>query len=169
MLSRQSLAFISGDQFVDDKFRDKIIWALEQNAPRNFEEFSNRVLPCMRVTMRKYPLLEKALTDLLNDIKQKRIIVVESGCSGTFPLLLMSIDNRVDMRMYTTYPYLYKIYEDKIFTEKYEEARLFETLYSQDLYFRFANFQNKQFFVTKCNNVEIEERALMEIKSIICK
>lgn len=169
LLSRQSLAFISGNTFIDDELRDKIICALEQNATRSFEEFSHRVIPDMRNVLRNYPSLEKALIDLLNDIKQQRIIVVESGCSGTFPLFLMSLDNRIDMRMYTTYPYLFDIYKEKVFTEKYEEARLFETLYSQDLYFRFADWKNKSFFVNKCNNVEIEERALMEIKSIICK
>lgn len=123
----------------------------------------------MRKVLRNYPLLETALTDLLNDIQQKRIIVVESGCSGTFPLLLMSLDNRIDMRMYTTHPYLLDIYKDKVFTEKYEEARLFETLYSLDLYFRFADFQNKLFFVNKSNNDEIEEKTLGEIKAIIYK
>lgn len=169
LLSRQSLASISGNAYIDDELRDKIICALEQNAPRSFEEFSRRVLPDMRKVLRNYPLLETALTDLLNDIQQKRIIVVESGCSGTFPLLLMSLDNRIDMRMYTTYPYLLDIYKDKVFTEKYEEARLFETLYSQDLYFRFADFQNKLFFVNKSNNDEIEEKTLGEIKAIIYK
>lgn len=169
LLSRQSLASISGNAYIDDELRDKIICALEQNAPRSFEEFSRRVLPDMRNILRNYPLLEKALTDLLNDIQQKRIIVVESGCSGTFPLLLMSLDNRIDMRMYTTYPYLLDIYKDKVFTEKYEEARLFETLYSQDLYFRFADFQNKLFFVNKSNNDEIEEKTLGEMKAIIYK
>ena len=169
LLSRQSLAFISGNTFIDDELRDKIICALEQNAPRSFEEFLHRVIPDMRNVLRNYPSLEKALINLLNDIQQQRIIVVESGCSGTFPLLLMSLDNRIDMRMYTTYPYLFDIYKEKVFTEKYEEARLFETLYSQDLYFKFANWKNNFFFVNKCNNVEIEERALMEIKSIICK
>lgn len=169
LLSRQSLAFISGNTYIDDELRDKIICALEQNAPRSFEEFSRRVLPDMINVLCNYPSLEKALTDLLNDIQQKRIIVVESGCSGTFPLLLMSLDNRIDMRMYTTYPYLLDIYKDKVFTEKYEKARLFETLYSQDLYLRFADFQNKKFFVNISNNAEIEENTLSEIKAMIQK
>ncbi len=46
---------------------------------------------------------------------------------------------------------------------------MFETLYSQDLYLRFADFQNKQFFVNKSNNAEVEEKTLSEIKAMIQK
>ncbi len=117
--------------------------------------------------MKQYPAIEKCLTVLLGKIKARRIIVVESGCSGTFPMLLSSLDPRVDMRMYTTYPYLLDIYGDKIYSPKYEECRLFETLYSQDLYFRFSDLRDGQFFVNKCNNKAVEQNAFAEIKTIL--
>lgn len=97
----------------------------------------------------------------------QRIIVVESGCSGTFPMLLMSLDDRIDVRMYTTYPYLLEIYGNKIYSPKYEENRLFETLYSQDLYFQFSDLKDGKFFIRKCENKEVEKNALSEIKTIL--
>ncbi|MDE5548196.1 MAG: hypothetical protein K2J30_04300, partial [Clostridia bacterium] len=81
--------------------------------------------------------------------------------------LLMSLDDRVDLRMFTTYPYLLKIYGDKIYSSKYENCRLFETLYSQDLYFRFSDLRDGKFFIEKCNNKEIEKYAIAEIKTFL--
>lgn len=46
---------------------------------------------------------------MLHTIRQKHILIVESGCTGTFPMLLMALDAWTDMRMYTTYPYLVHI------------------------------------------------------------
>lgn len=101
---------------------------------------------------------------MLEGVDAERILVVESGCTGTFPLLLMSLDDRVDMRMYTTYPYLTNIFAERIFTSGYEENRLFETMASQELYFRFSGVRNGKFFVRKCTDAAVEARALAEIR-----
>ena len=53
----------------------------------------------------------------------------------------MSMDSRVDMRMYTTYPYLTGIYGTRIFTSHYEESRMLETMTSQALLFRFSGIR----------------------------
>ena len=82
-------------------------------------------------------------------------------------MLLMSLDDRIDVRMYTTYPYLLEIYGDKIYSPKYEENRLFETLYSQDLYFRFSDLKDGHFFISKCENKEVEKYALAEVKATL--
>ena len=82
-------------------------------------------------------------------------------------MLLMSLDDRVDLRMFTTYPYLLKIYGNKIYSPKYENGRLFETMYSQDLYFRFCDLRDGKFFVEKCNNKQIETYALAEIRAVL--
>ena len=74
---------------------------------------------------------------------------------------------RVDVRMYTTYPYLLESYGDRIYTPKYEENRLFETLYSQDLYFRFSDLRDGKFYVNQCKNAVVEKKALEEIKAVI--
>lgn len=167
LLSRKTLTALTGINNIDDEIRCSVIKSLEFGKCRTYKDFCAAVLPDVRYTLKKYPEIEGCLVELLTEIKEKRIIVVESGCSGTFPMLLMSLDDRIDLRMYTTYPYLTEIYGDRIYTQKYEELRLFETLYSQDLYFRFSDFKNGRFFVSKCKNKEIEKRAIAEIKTIL--
>lgn len=167
LLGRQTLAKLTGIDNADDEIRASIYKALYLETCNNFKEFCNTVLPDIRATLKQYPEVEKYLIRLLGEIKEKHILVIESGCSGTFPLLLMSLDERIDMRMYTTYPSLLKLYGDRIYTEKYEECRLFETLYAQDLYFRFSDFKNGQFFVNKCNNKEVEKRTISELNTIL--
>lgn len=167
LLGRKTLTKLTGTDNVDDEIRSSIIKALEFGKCENYKDFCEAVLPDIRSTLKKYPEIEKCFIPLLGEIKEKHIIVVESGCSGTFPMLLMSLDDRADMRMFTTYPYLLNIYGDKIYSSKYENSRLFETLYSQDLYFRFSDLKDGKFFVEKCNNKEIEKFAMAEIKTVM--
>lgn len=104
---------------------------------------------------------------MLSGIDAEKILVVESGCVGTFPLLLMSLDEHVDMRMYTTYPYLTAVYRPQIFTSRYEENRQLETLVSQERYFRFSALRDGRFYVQKCSDAGIEQRSLQEIKGML--
>lgn len=167
LLGRKTLTALTGKDNADDEIRSSVFKALELGECGSFKEFCNAVLPDIRATLKRYPETERCLLGLLGEIKEKRIIVVESGCTGTFPMLLMSLDARVDMRMYTAYPYLAELYGDRIYSPKYEEIRLFETLYCQDLHFRFADLKDGRFFVGKCKNKEIEKIALAEIKTIL--
>ncbi len=167
LLGRKTLTKLTGTDNVDDEIRSSIIKALELGQCDSYKAFRDTVLPDIRSALKKYPEIEKCLTALLGGIKEKRIIAVESGCSGTFPMLLMSLDERVDLRMFTTYPYLLKIYGNKIYSSKYEKSRLFETLYSQSLYFRFSDLRDGKFFVEKSNNKEIEKYAIEEIKTFL--
>ncbi len=167
LLGRKTLAKLANKNNVDDEIRSTIINALESGHCDSYNAFCDMVLPKMRGVLKKYPQIEKTLITLLKKIKEKHIIVVESGCFGTFPMLLMSLDDRIDLRMFTTYPYLLTIYGNKIYSSKYEKNRLFETLYSQDLYFRFFDVRNGKFFVEKCSNKEVEKRAIAEVKAIL--
>lgn len=167
ILGRKTLTTLTGADDVDDEIRASIFKALEFGQCGNYKDFCDKVLPDIRSALKKYPEIEKCLTALLGGVKEKHIIVVESGCSGTFPMLLMSLDDRVDFRMFTTYPYLLKIYGEKIYSPKCENSRLFETLYSQDAYFRFSDLRDGKFFVQKCSNKEVEKYALAEIKTIL--
>ncbi len=167
LLGRKTLATLTGIDNADDDIRSCIYKALYTGKCDNYKDFCNAVLPDIRAALQQYPNVEKCLVALLGKIKEKHIIVVESGCSGTFPMLLRSLDDRIDWRMYTTYPYLLKTYGDRIYSSNYEECRLFETLYSQDLYFRFADVKNGRFFVTKCKNEKVEKNALAEINTVL--
>ena len=82
--------------------------------------------------MREHPTLAKMLKSLLSTISEQKIVVAESGYVGTIPLLLKSIDDKVQFKMYTTAPYLYETYKNNIFCQRYEDLRKFETLYSQE-------------------------------------
>ena len=167
LLGRKTLTKLTGKENVDDEIRSPIFQVLESGRCRNTDDFFGMVLPEIRSFLKKYPEIGKSFLPMLGEIGEKKIIVVESGCSGTFPMLLKSLDDRVDFRMYTTYPYLLKIYGDRIYTSKYECARFFETFYSQDLYFRFSDFRDGKFYVQKCEHREIERRAVAEIKGML--
>lgn len=165
LLSRKSFAQMTGAANADDALRACIIRALEAGCT-DFASFRAQVLPEMRAVLRRYPQAEVTLRAMLAVIPAQRILVVESGCSGTFPLLLMSLDDRVELRMYTTYPYLVDIYGPRVFTPRYEDIRQFETLCAQDAYFRFADFRDGQFYVQRCTDSTVARRALGEIRAI---
>ena len=162
LLSRSSFAALTGHPNADDEIRSSVYRALETGCA-DFPSFRRLVLPDIRKTTELYPCAETALRSMLADIEADRILVIESGCAGTFPLLLMSLDDRVEPRMYTTYPYLSDIFGPRVFTSRYEENRLFETMASQELYFRFSEIRDGRFYVRKCANPEIERQALREI------
>ena len=166
LLGRKSFAELTGNQYADDEIRASIYRALEGGCAdcKSFFEF---VLPDIRKTIAAYPRAESVLRTMLGKIDAARIIVVESGCAGTFPLLLASLDPRVDMRMYTTYPYLTDIYGARIFTAHYEENRVLETMASQECYFRFSGIKDGRFYVRRCMDAAIEDRALAEIKLML--
>ena len=163
LLGRKSFAELTGEQRADDKIRASIYRALE-NGYTDGKSFFEFVLPDIRKTIAAYPRAESVLRTMLGNIDAARIVVVESGCAGTFPLLLASLDPRADMRMYTTYPYLTDIYGTRIFTTHYKENRMFETMASQEFYFRFSGIKDGRFYVRKCINTAIENQALAEIK-----
>lgn len=168
LLSRKSFAEPTGDEHADDELRAAVYRALETGCA-DFQAFTRRVLPDMRETVGRYPRASEYLASMLTQVDARRIVVVESGCCGTFPLLLMSLDSRADMRMYTTYPYLTDVYAGRVYTARYEENRLFETMASQEAYFRFAGLRNGQFYVRKCADAAIERRALAEIRGMLTK
>lgn len=168
LIGRKTLKQLTKTDQADDDIRLQIICALEDNKCNDFNKFSNYVLPKIRdIIKNKYQVIEETLLDLLKSIKTKRIIVIESGCYGTFPMLLMSLDERVDIRMYTTLPYLFKAYEGKVYTHKYENNRLFETIYSQDLLFQYSRYDNKLFYIKQACSKDVEEKAYEEINTII--
>lgn len=111
----------------------------------------------------EHKALKDALIELLQSIPEEKIMVVESGYMGTIPILLMALDDRVDFRMFTTAPFLYDTYREKIYCQRYEEIRKFETLYSQDLLMKYASFKEGKFFVNISNDNEVLRKSFSEI------
>lgn len=163
LLSRSSFAALTGQKGADDEIRASVYKALEAGCA-DFPSLIRFVRPEMKKTIGRYPQAESALRSMLEEIKKEKILVVESGCTGTFPLLLMSLDSRVEMRMYTAYPYLADIFGERLFTTRYEENRMFETMASQEAYFRFSKIHGGRFYVQKCTDTSVEKQALAGIK-----
>jgi len=167
LMGRKMLEKLTGEEDVDEAIRDPLLEALEEKNVNTFRELCDFSFPRIKNNLEKYPVVTTTVKNLLGDIQEKRIIVIESGCYGTFPMLLLCFDPRVEVRMYTAVPYLTDIYSDRLFTRAYEKIRLFETLYSQDMYFRLADFADNRFFVEKCTDKTVEEKALDEIRQML--
>ncbi len=167
LMGRKMLEKLTGEEDVDEAIRDPLLEALEEKNMKTFHELCDFSFPRIKKNLEKYPVVTKAVKNLLGEIREKRIVVVESGCYGTFPMLLACFDPRVEIRMYTAVPYLADVYSDRLFTRAYEKVRLFETLYSQDMYFRYADFKDNRFFVKKCSDETIEAKALEEIRQML--
>lgn len=166
LISRAFLCDVSGQADVDDEIRLSIYEALKLGITR-FSDFKKYCKERINKILKRYPVLEQAVKKLLSEIPQKKIMVIESGYCGTVPMLLVSLDERVDFRLYTTAPFLYDVYEDKIFCHRYEDLRLFETLYSQDVLMKYSAFRKGKFYVKLAQDDSVKEEALEEIYSFL--
>lgn len=84
-------------------------------------------------------------------------------------MLLSALDERVAFKMYTTVPYLFQTYKERIFTTAYENMRAFESLYCQNNLFRLTDFRDNKFYVAESENSDIIEKSLKEISCFIKK
>lgn len=166
LLSRSALAALTGAQNADDTLRAAVYRVLEAGCT-DFTAFRRAVLPEMRRTVESCPAAVETLRAMLAQIDAERILVVESGCAGTFPLLLMSLDSRADLRMYTTYPYLTGIYAGRVYTARYEENRLLEAMAAHACYLRFSGWRDGRFYVRTCMDAAVEAQALAEIRAML--
>lgn len=161
LISRRFLEDITETEYVDDDIRLPLYEALESNHIQ-FDDYSayckKRILPVLN----EYPKLKAILLDLLSQIKQNRIIVIESGYMGTIPMMLKALDDRVDFRLFTTAPFLYETYQDRIFCRKYEDIRRFETLYSQDLFMQYSSYCNRNFYVNVSADELVKKKTISE-------
>ena len=162
LISRKSLEDITKTLYVDDDIREPVYDALE-SGHIGFSSFSafykEKALPVID----SHPELKNILLDLLGSIKEKRIIEIESGYVGTIPMMLNSLDERVEFRMYTTAPFLYDTYNDFLYCKRYEEIRKFETLYSQDLLLKYSSFRNGIFYVNMTDDEQVILNSLKEM------
>jgi hypothetical protein len=156
-------------QFGDaDELYNKILDAV-YSALQNYNDFSQPFQETAADIIREslinnIPLYNK-LAALLSGISQTNICVVESGMHGTMPLLLKSVDDRINnIKLFTTIPCFYNAWDNCYFTKKYEYLRLFETLFCQDSWFRFSSIKETGFYISENNNMNIKEFALYEIE-----
>lgn len=165
LISRNSLYDLSGNDDIDSDIRYYIFEALEKGL-RDRELF-DYCKKSIKDEVIKYPRLHRTLIELLGDIKLDKIMVIESGYCGTIPMLLMAMDERVDFKMYTTAPYLFDNYKDKIYCTNYEDLRLFETLYAQEYLMKYVRYGNKKFYVKITDDKHIRNKAISEISKMM--
>lgn len=163
LIGRAFLSHVSGVQDLDDQLRLPIYEALE-NGVTEFSSFQSCCKERVRAVLRNVPALERALLELLQNIPEEKIVVVESGYCGTIPITLSALDPRVDFRLFTTAPFLYETYRDRIFCRGYETIRSFETLYSQDILMKFSSYRQGKFYVRLAEDAGVMDKAAGEIR-----
>ena len=166
LISRRFLSDITKTKGVDDNIRLPLYEALE-NGYVSYDKYFSFCKERILAVLNEQPQLTKILCDMLGTIRQSRIIVIESGYMGTIPMMLAALDNRVDFRLFTTAPFLYETYQDRIFCRKYEDIRKFETAYSQDLFMRYSSWRNGKFYVNVSTDETVRNKSLSEMKMFL--
>jgi len=167
MIGRRFTEIYTKEKYFDDAVREPIYNALEKGIT-DYSEFKQYCCSHIRQILLDHPQLANELKRLLGSIKEERIVVVESGYCGTFPLLLSALDDRVDFKMFTTAPFLKHIYKERIYTDGYEQIRNIETLYSQEMLFELFDYKDGKFFVCENTDTAVRDRALKEINKVLC-
>ena len=167
LISRKMMEDFTKEKNIDDKFRNILIEALEYGKVKNYNEFCEYSFPKIRESLSKYSAFLNTTKILLKNIKENKIVVVESGIFGTIPMILASLDPRVTIKMFTTILYFQNIYKNKIYTKAYEKNRYFETLYSQEVFLQYKGFKNMKFYVQRCSNKGVEKNVIEEIHQML--
>lgn len=147
---------------VDDRVRAVVFDALEAGKT-DFKSFLDYCKAHIKKILSAYPDIATAVKRLLSHIQSRKIVVIETGVFGTFPLLLSALDDRIEFKMYTTAPYLFDTYKNNIFTTAYENIRMFETLDCSEHLFKLTGFKDDKFYVSETADNDIIERSLCEI------
>lgn len=166
LISRRFLENITKTEAVDDDIRLPLYEALESGCTE-FDNFATFCKERILTVLDDHPELKTVLLEILSSVRQNKIIVIESGYMGTVPMMLKALDDRVDFRLFTTAPFLYDTYQDKIFCRRYEDIRKFETVNSQDLFLQYSSYHNGKFYVNVSTDKLVQDRALSEIRKFV--
>lgn len=150
---------------LDDIIRASFLDALEYGCS-DFKSFHSFCKERIVQDLQLYPEVIRSIQELLSTIQTSKILVIESGCYGTFPMLLSVLDERVEFKMYTTVPYLSEVYKDHIYTKAYENIRLFETITCQDRLFQLSSVRGNGFYVKVNGEKMVLEEAVQEVRRV---
>ena len=143
----QNIIFTGLDKGIDN-FDDMKIYVREQLlSEKNFDK------------------LIKSLKNILNKIKKKNIMIIESGYIGTILMLLSALDDRVDFRLFSTIPFFYEVYSGKYYTDEFQKLRSFETIQCQDALFKLDSIQDDKIKVQEVNDNETKIQAFAELST----
>jgi len=165
-ISRKYLSFFDvkeKDFDIYNEVQNIIFTALDKNI-NNFNEMKNYVREQL-LAEKNFNKLIQSLKFILNKIKNKSIMIIESGYIGTIPMLLSALDDRVDFRLFTTIPFFYEVYTDKYYTDEFQKIRSFETIQCQDALFKLNSVQDDKFEVCEVTDDEIKNQAFAELST----
>lgn len=166
LIGRKFMKLLTGQDGLDDELRLPVFNAADAGI-QGYDAFVDYCKEPVRRAINAHPIVENAIRELLSGIPQKKIIVVESGCYGTFPMMLACMDDRVSIRMFTTVPFLRDLYQQHVYTNAYEKNRDFETLRSQDALLHFSGYRDGRFYVTTNKNADVQDEAMKEIRVFV--
>lgn len=84
LISRSFLNLLYKNENIDDVVRAVIFKALE-NGYKDFESYIRYCKKEIKNSLRPFPKIITAIKSLLSEIKSEKIVVIETGCYGTFP------------------------------------------------------------------------------------
>ncbi len=166
LISRRFLEDITMTENADDDIRLPLYEALE-TGHAEFNDFCRYCSEKITAVLDGHARLKSVLLELLGSIPQKKIIAVESGYMGTIPMMLRALDDRVDFRLFTAAPFLYETYRERIFCDRYEDIRRFETVYAQDLLLKYSSFHSGKFYVHMSADGQVRNISCSEISTFI--
>jgi hypothetical protein len=113
----------------------------------------------------EYEALAEAIKQYLQPkLVQDTYTVVESGVQGSIPLMLQAFFPQINgFEMYTTVPWLYRIYQPHIFQPNYNYLRDTETFLAHDRLFSFTSFQNGRVYIHEYQDADLQCLAYYEI------
>ncbi len=158
-ISRKYLSFFDDDIYSEIQ---NIIFDALDSGIKNFDELKIYVKNEIK-SKKNFDKLIQSFENLLSGIKQEKIMIIESGYIGTIPVLLSSIDNRIDFKLFSTIPYFYDVYKGKFFTDEFQNMRLFETIQCQDTLFKLSSIDGKNVNVCETENDSIKKFAFSEL------
>ena len=92
------------------------------------------------------------------------LFIIESGLHGSMPLWVLSqCDNHGSFVLYTSGPWLKKVYQANIFRHNYNYLRDIETSVLQNSLFQFHAIEDQNIFIVKTREPMIERLALYEL------
>ena len=157
----QSVNFGNNDDLYESLYH--AIYSSLDDGNKTFSSYVKGFNKYLDEDLSNFKAAQNSLKQLLSTIKEKHILVVETGRIASIPMLLKNIDKRVDFKLFTTIPEFYDVYKNKYFTDEYDKNRLFETIYCQDCLFQISDFKDGEFFVKETSDKEVIKQAKKEL------
>ena len=135
--------------------------------PNDFEKFFEYIHPRFLEKIKSLPQYYNFIKKYLSSIKGDKILIVESGIMGTMPLILKSVDPRVDFVLFGTTPPFYHIYGERVFTRDMNKLTKLEQSVSQNELFVFSSVRKGEIYVKQTSDIERQKASIDEINKTL--